>query len=459
MLRSLVGSEMCIRDRFHLAGRANDPAVADAESVIQDLCMNLPRISLVPHIKDPAVWDQWSTELCQRLGFDENKHATGPIIWSAGRIIGDATTLKAYVRRIYGRCITKEYEELQVLARENLRLCLARDKAQAARKSQVAELRDQSASLSHQIESLQTESHQANQTVSCLAAEWDARVAVSLDKLDHELPKVLQRDKLSVELHKLLKLVSRVYQQGQSPRSLSALYGDEGTAQGLIGWLNYNTPSPLLTLQSDDEATTEVLKLLTRACHDLSAHDDHASESEECDLARDLRSWCHSVQAVLNWEGLANFAEALVARRRVAGEFEAVVTQQEALACRIEEITEQIAVHSDPCDAQASASCNMPVNKLVQLSLGALAEAVWDSIDTSASGFVGKNQMLGAAVMVDLGQEFCAHDAVGLWNEAEVRFEDFKALVEAVVVTEGEDKVKRALAEATSKHGLTVKLQ
>ena len=39
---------------FHLAGKANDPAVADAEVVIQDLAMNLPDITLVSHIKDPV---------------------------------------------------------------------------------------------------------------------------------------------------------------------------------------------------------------------------------------------------------------------------------------------------------------------------------------------------------------------------------------------------------------------
>lgn len=63
--------------------------------------MNLPDVSLVTHIKDPVschtwlwraaeapeqtsdtvsmqdLWDTWSIDLCQRLGFDEDKYATG----------------------------------------------------------------------------------------------------------------------------------------------------------------------------------------------------------------------------------------------------------------------------------------------------------------------------------------------------------------------------------------------
>lgn len=39
---------------FHVAGRANDPELAEAEAIIEDLAMNLPDVTLVRHIKDPV---------------------------------------------------------------------------------------------------------------------------------------------------------------------------------------------------------------------------------------------------------------------------------------------------------------------------------------------------------------------------------------------------------------------
>jgi len=40
----------------------------------------------------------------------------GPIVWAAGRLIGDHTETKAYTNRVYGRCQEKDPRDLGTLA-------------------------------------------------------------------------------------------------------------------------------------------------------------------------------------------------------------------------------------------------------------------------------------------------------------------------------------------------------
>jgi len=418
--------------------------------------MNLPDVSLVTHIKDPAVWDTWSIDLCQRLGFDENKHSTGPIIWAAGRIIGNDSSLKEYTRRIYGRCITKDYDELEVLAKENLRLCLERDDAQAERKNQLGVLQQAKIDNAALTEQLEAKCEAIHQDIASLAADWQLRssLAVSVEHLEMLLQQAVTAASPSVGLRKLMTFVSRVYQQGAAAVALSALYADPDTAKGLCDWLAYDAPSPLLLLQRDDAATKQILCAIKRAREDLSAHSTVPS-GDLPEIEAVLLAWCGAVQSLLEWPAIAKLADSLDSEKILSTQHDSVLLKQTDLQIQISEIQIEIAANADAYDVQYSASCNLNMNQLRECTCSSLADAVFNELDTNGSGLLNKATVESSEVCADLLKHWRRQGFEDL-SQDDITMKDFNDLIASMCKSIGESECINCLARIVLEGRLTV---
>merc|ERR1712166_246250 len=348
---------------FHLAGKANDPAVADAEVVIQDLAMNLPDITLVSHIKDPDQWPQWSVELCQRMGFDEATYAAGPIIWASGRIVGDHSDLKLLTQRIYGRCQTKDYAELEVLAQENLRLCKERDAKQAERQARLTGLREEETTASARIGVLTKQLEELKPVLERAVKHWEStthNASVLVQKMCESgaLRTALESESPSRKMRKLVTLICRAMAP-ESKDPVSILVNSVASPDQMNKWMQIEPPSVLLS--RDSASLSKLAATLKRAAQDLaqSASEDSAKKPPaEWDEGPEpaLQHWCEAVVKLSEWDGLSKFGEQLLIQQSAQAELLQSEANLAVVLQQVDQMEVEIEDASDPYDAVPGAS-------------------------------------------------------------------------------------------------------
>jgi len=359
---------------FHLAGKADDPAVADAEIVIEDLAMNLPDITLVSHIKDPEQWPQWAVELCQRMGFDESTYASGPIIWAAGRIVGDHSDLKVLTQRVYGRCQTKDYAELEILAQENLRLCKERDSLQAGRQERLKTLREEESALDGRIGTLTTRLEELGPQLDRAVSSWNemtGKAGALVGQLSESgaLSEALQSENPSRKLRKLVTLICRAMAP-DSKEPVSVIINSSASATQMAKWLQLDPPSVLLSSGQDAASLARLVATLKRAATSLEqpsaaaaakapSKDPAVDSVQTADPEPALQLWCEAVVKLATWEGLSKFAEQLTIQQQAQAE---LVTSQENFTVLQQQVTQveaEIEANSDKYDAAPAASVSL----------------------------------------------------------------------------------------------------
>jgi len=435
---------------FHVAGRANDPELAEAEAIIEDLAMNLPDVTLVRHIKDPEQWASWSSELCQRMGFDENRYGAGPIVWSAGRIIGATQQLKEWAKRIYGRCVTKEYDELEVLSQENLRLCLAANKAQAERQTLSEELCAQITTLKEAKCAVGEQLNSAKKSVEEHSIMWNGATSAASKALcalkdSGELLK--QAEAPSRQLSKLLTLVSRVVTpKAETPPPLSHFVQDSTSLDCLIGWLDCNFPSPMLKM--GQEEVSRIKPLLNRAFENEGGADGTPEKA--------LELWCHAVHKLSGCPSIAKLSAGLDTMNSTEKELEENHKKVAELQAQLSCILDEIADNSDPCDVQPAVTANLSIKQLNELSPKVLTAAIFGAIDERGAGYVSKSQVRSSNFSMKL---------LGVWEEGSqfdqlaedgITFEGFLELTIEMTQRLGETECIKELASVVFDHHLLV---
>jgi len=358
---------------YHCAGSANDPNFADAEAILDDLAMNLPDVAVIKHMKAPKEWDTWGQHLCRRMGFPEADLARGPIIWGAGRLVGDHIALKSYAERVYGRCCQKDQRDLHMLAQENLRLCCDADAAQQQREQELAELTAKEAELGAEVENLAASLAEKGEALKAAKAEWDAlteAAKVCIERLDVEsMKKVLKQADPQPPLHlrKLGNFVVRAawQQEGAASSSTTQALLAPDALDVLRSWISDEKGvSPLFKMtQKERQGLATTLRRALQTDVTSNASDpaveerlkkpmtlpDVSSDPVE-QLSNTLCAWCRAVFGLCTWASLPQYKEDLDSHQAIGLQHaEAEVKAAEAAASVIS-LGVLIRDKSDPYD-------------------------------------------------------------------------------------------------------------
>jgi len=356
---------------FHLAGSANDPNYADAEALLDDLSTNLPQVTVTKHMKDPEKWDEWARRLCRRMGFPEKQLAQGPIIWAAGRAIGNQIDIKSYTEKVYGRCVTRDQRDLHMLAQENLRLCNRADAAQAERQQELQKMLAEDEVSQTKVTEIRDEFEEKRKALDEGKEIWTENTEaaqVCLGRLDRDkIVKALHRSdpKPSTACCKLARFVVRVaWPETPDIRATEAL-SQCGCLDLLKQWLTAEEgASPLFNMEPQQRQVTA--GLMKRALADLT--DGSAGDSskttekaiviktpppvdDEGQLLEDaLRVWCQAVLGLCGWAAITQYRDDLASVSGMEEELLAREARAEEVKSAVVQLEYALKVNSDPYD-------------------------------------------------------------------------------------------------------------
>jgi len=354
---------------YHCAGSANDPNFADAEAVLDDLAINLPDVVVIKHMKSPDVWDMWGQQLCRRMGFPEAQLAKGPIVWAAGRLVGDHVGLKSYSERVYGRCCQKDQRDLHMLAQENLRLCSTALNAQADREKERKQLSSQEAAAKEQAAGLAEMVKEKEAALGEAQKQWQTytdAARVCLKRLDMgDVEKVLQAREIKppLSLQKLAKFVVRVLWGDDDTMPTSQALLSPGAFDKLSHWLaDAEAASPLFGKEHSQRQA--VGALLARALLPMQREPGaeeklkaamavpEAIGSPEGQLENALEAWCRGIYSLCNWTGLNQYRDDLAAQKVLLTQHAEAEARSAEISASVVSLGVMIQEASDPYDPE-----------------------------------------------------------------------------------------------------------
>jgi len=353
---------------YHIAGAANDPNYADAEAILDDLEMNLPDIKAVKHMKVPADWESFASQLCRKMGFPEQELVKGPIVWAAGRCVGNHIALKNFSERVYGRCCSKDQRDLHMLAQENLRLCTQANEEQEQRKKDLESLHAEAEAAEARVEETKAVLDQTKTSLEVGQKEWETfteAAQVCLKRLDAaEMHKVLRRSepKPSMALSKLGKMVVRMAWANSGATTTEALCSDDAL-EVLTKWVSdANVASPIFHMDKQQRAETS--NLARRAVTSLAADgptEDQlktpmaipvAQSAPEGQLENALRAWCRGVICLCSWANIDGYKQSLESLQQVSDNHAGAEAKADEVASAVLTLDQAIKANSDPHDPQ-----------------------------------------------------------------------------------------------------------
>ncbi|XP_038058245.1 putative malate dehydrogenase 1B [Patiria miniata] len=121
---------MCLATRYNnmtklvIAGCADCPYYARSELLADDLKINLPDFHIHKIVKNPAEWEIWLPQLCQKNGW---AHKKSPIVWrelidrgGKGVLIGGSNEFQEYASGYYGITSKQMSSDMTKISAENM---------------------------------------------------------------------------------------------------------------------------------------------------------------------------------------------------------------------------------------------------------------------------------------------------------------------------------------------------